>query len=379
MGRPPLPFTSSFTTGASSTAVGFEFEKIQIGGERSTASVDIGPDGHLYALDVFGNVRRYLLDPNNGRSTGVGELTTLNGQAVGSIFDPGSTVSNIILWATYVTDCNRLLYMQSRISKLEIPSVGANGSVCETIYIEGLPHASGDKGECAHQPNGLTFGPGSDGWLYQSVGGVATLGRTANWKASESILSAKVIRMDVNGVSGRAFNGGNLPLNVSPRSPHNYDPYARNAPVEIFATGFRNMYDITWHPNGHLYGATNQNSIGGDVKIPGTSYRDGNRTRGKAITVRSHEMFYRIVQSKYYGHPNPVRNECILNGGNPTNGNDPFQVTNYQNGMDPDPNLDPSLIWDIRNVGGNSANGIDVFSGVGPLNRRFLMAFFTDA
>ncbi len=46
----------------------------------------------------------------------------------------------------------------------------------------------------------------------------------------------------------------------------------------------------------------------------------------------------------YYGHPNPVRDEDLLNGGNPTSGVDPAEVvardgySGYTAGTRPDPN-----------------------------------------
>jgi glucose/arabinose dehydrogenase len=41
------------------------------------------------------------------------------------------------------------------------------------------------------------------------------------------------------------------------RGAANYNPFAANAPVKIFATGIRNAYDLVWHRNGNLYVPTN--------------------------------------------------------------------------------------------------------------------------
>ena len=44
----------------------------------------------------------------------------------------------------------------------------------------------------------------------------------------------------------------------------------------------------------------------------------------------------RRSQGGYYGHPNPLRDEYILNGGNPTSGIDPAEVAGYPVGIQPE-------------------------------------------
>ena len=46
-----------------------------------------------------------------------------------------------------------------------------------------------------------------------------------------------------------------------------------------------------------------------------------------------------MEEGGYYGHPNPLRGNFVLNGGNPTSGTDPNQATTaYPVGTQPDPN-----------------------------------------
>ena len=174
--------------------------------------------------------------------------------------------------------------------------------------------------------------------------------------------------MDVKGDS--AFAPENLPVNVNVSAPINYDPYAEDAPVKIFATGFRNMLGVVFHSNGSIYGATNQNS---------TNRLSAPCGNVPAINAKPREMLFNIKEGKYYGHQNLSRGECVHNGGNPTSGVDPFEITEYPVGTQPEPNFDPSLIYDIRTGGGNSANGMDEFEGPGSLNGRLLVAYFTGA
>ena len=86
----------------------------------------------------------------------------------------------------------------------------------------------------------------------------------------------------------------------------------------------------------------------------------------------------RIVEGKYYGHPNPSRKEWVLLGGNPTPGVDTWEVTTLPVGTNPEANFDPALL--IRNLEkdkGPSADGVCEWTSAGPLQRRLLFCFYT--
>jgi len=339
---------------------GFRFKGTLIAEHESNSSVGVGPDGHLYVSDTMGAITRYHLD-KNGLPTGLSEhvLSMSPAQIVGFIFDPGATADNVMIWVSYA-----YYYMGNytgTISRLHLPPGNVEGQFWEEKFITGLPHDE----LLHHQPNGLAFGP--DNRLYQAVGGVATLGGSPNWRVEETLLSGTVIVADVLDPD---FNAGELPVNVRTAWPMDYDPFEDNVPVQIYATGLRNAYDLVWHSNGHLYSAINQNSIPGGVYTP---EKDG----VPAITAMPHEQLARIVEGNYYGHPNPARDEYVLNGGNPTDGEDPWQVTEYPVGVMPEPHFDPSLIYDIRHGGGNSANGMAEYTTGGPLEGRLLIAYFS--
>jgi len=199
---------------------------------------------------------------------------------------------------------------------------------------------------------------------------MATLGGDPNWGTEESPLSAAILVADVR---SPRFNRGRLPCNVQTSPPINYLAAAPDAPVKVYATGLRNALDLCFHSNGHLYTATNGNSIAGNVKTPA----------GKgvpAVNTRPHEALCRLVAGKHYGHPNPARGHLVLNGGNPTAGRDPWEVPEYPVGVRPDPGFDPTLLYDLRAGGGHSPNGMDEYTGPGArgeLRGRLLVAYFS--
>ena len=96
------------------------------------------------------------------------------------------------------------------------------------------------------------------------------------------------------------------------------------------------------------------------------------------VNTRPAEMMLRIVEGKYYGHPNPSRGEWVLLGGNPTASVDPWEVRELPVGTEPEANFDPSLL--VRNLEkdkGPSADGVCEWTSRGPLQGRLLFCFYT--
>jgi glucose/arabinose dehydrogenase len=190
-------------------------------------------------------------------------------------------------------------------------------------------------------------------------------GDTNDWR--ETPLSAAVLACDV-----RSLLAGDrsLPVNVCTDPPVKYDPSAADAPVQVIATGIREAYDLCWHSNGCLYAGVNMNDTGDSSPA-----RDGvPALKG----IRADEMLIRIRPGSYYGHPNPSLGRHVLLGGNPTPGVDPWEVSAYPVGVQPEPSFDPSLlIYNLAKIGGPSANGCLEYRGNGPLRGQLLICFYT--
>jgi hypothetical protein len=56
------------------------------------------------------------------------------------------------------------------------------------------------------------------------------------------------------------------------------------------------------------------------------------------VQQTQNDYLFKIVKGGYYGHPNPLRGQYVLNGGNPTSSIDPAEVPTYPVGTLPDAN-----------------------------------------
>ncbi len=335
-------YESFFTTGEIPTTntknVGFD--KIDLPnttGRHST--ITIGPDGKLYALTIGGAIQRFVIKPDGTLDDPetIYALQNAHGSlqlrlSIGFAFDPSSTATNLIAW---VTNCSYVFLngpeWDGRLTRLS----GDHLQNVQDVLIN-LPRSAKD-----HLTNSIAFGP--DSALYFTQGGNSAMGRAdLTWNnRNEHLLSASVLRLDVSKL------GPNLPLDVkTPESGGTYNPYAPNAPLTIYASGIRNAYDLVWHSNGNLYTPTNGSAAGGNTpaSVDGTLRTDGSIYKGPPVPALSnvqqtqHDYLFRVMKGGYYGHPNPLRGEYVLNGGNPTAAQDAEQVDDYPVGTKPDVN-----------------------------------------
>ena len=321
-----LPYTSTFTTGTAGvqtdTSIAFANEpQASTQGKRYT-SLAIGPDHKLYATTIEGLIIRY--DMAEDGSLGAGQvITTVQDREgkkrsmTGLVFDPASTAANPIVYVShgdfagielkeysglYTTTAQN---WSGKITRLSGPNLQTAQDV-----VTGLPRSVKD-----HQTYQMSFGP--DGWLYVSQGAQNAMGAPDKaWGLRpEELLSAAILRINVQQI-------GTGTVNVQTSGVSNpYNPYAPNAPVTIFATGVRSAYDLLFHSNGHLYSGVNGSAAGGNTPV-------SPNVAGSGLTNVATQSDYLLdVQAgKYYGHPDPLRSEYILDGGNPTAGYDPGEV-----------------------------------------------------
>ena len=389
-GAPFVPFSMTFVTGTAVTPTDSRIAFEKVGLPTATGfqytGLTVGPDGRLYAGTNTGLVHRFAINADGTLSAPqvINSVRNANGGArlvTGVRFDPASTADNLVLWVSHgesvlegATDWT------GKISRLS----GANLEVYQD-YVVNLPRSVRD-----HLTNQIDFGP--DGALYVSQGSNTAMGAPDNaWGLRpERLLAAAILRLDTAAVAARiAANQG--PLNAKTEEGGSYNPFAAGAPLTIYATGVRNAYDLVWHSNGQLYAPTNGSASGGNT--PGYA---GGTFAGRRIDqdqsgpftspaipgltdVRQTENDYlfRIERNGYYGHPNPLRGEFVLNGGNPTSGADYEEFTAYPAGTAADRNYRGAAYVFGKSY---SPNGVIEYRGNafnGMLDGRLLVARYS--
>jgi N-acetylneuraminic acid mutarotase len=318
----------------------------------SPTSMVWGPDGRLYVTELFGKI--HALTFNAAKQVTNDQLITTLGSrlTLGITIDPASTPSNVILWVSHSNpSLNAGTPDSSTITRLS----GANFTTRQDV-ITGLPRAVAN-----HAVNSLHFGPG--GKLYIAQGGNTGAGapNTAGTEFgtfAEQPLSAALLVADVfaTGFDGSCHNETNL------FGPNPCD-------VQVYASGLRNTYDFVFHSNGHIYGPDNGLGVTGSFPPSPTPPCFGfgstvSWTSGGNNPGRQPDFLNRIVQGKYYGHPNPTRDECVFGDGH------------YQN-VPPLPNYQQPLF----NLGNNrSANGTIEYQSsafCGDLNGQILITNYS--
>ena len=390
-GQPFLPYTSTFTTGSLPTGEApsdVQFQRVPLStatpsvvGQHS--SLAFGPDGRLYATTIDGRIKRWdvAADGSLSNLSTYNVVKTTNGGTnrllIGLAFDPASTAADPILWVTHSTfGFNNVPDWGGKLSRLSGPNFATYQD-----YLVGLPRSIRD-----HATNSLAFGP--DGALYLLQGSNSAMGEPdAAWgNRPERRLSAAVLRIDV-----AALAAGPLPLDVKTSEGGTYNPLPAGAPVRIFASGVRNAYDLVWHSNGDLYVPTNGSAANGRTpsSVEGTIRPDGLPYNGPAVPAldaveTQNDYLFRVAPPsggawphRYYGHPNPTRGEYVLNGGNPTAGQDLAQVEGYPVGVSPDADWGGFAYNFGRNI---SPNGVieyrsDTFGGA--LKGRLLVVRYS--
>ncbi|MFA6086160.1 Ig-like domain-containing protein [Mucilaginibacter sp.] len=374
------PYEATFTTDeAKIDTSGFlnaQFAKVPIPGTQNIkySTLKIGPDDKLYALRLDGIIERFNINHADGTLSNKFTINTLFNKygarsAIGLVFDPQSTASNLIVW---VSHCSGGLTTAPEFDG-NISRLNGNNLQMEQLMVTKLPRSTRD-----HLVNSLAFGP--DNALYICQGSNSSAGSYDNdWQRSESLLSGTVLRLDV-----QKLNAFTLPLNVKTttsqsiinNAPSNsatmsdgtYNPYASTSPITIYASGVRNAYDLVWHSNGQLYLPTNGSGGGGNspASVAGTRKVNGTFYNGPVIPATTGvkvqvDWLFRVNPSKpvgFYGHPNPLRGEYVINRGfqdNPLYAPNIVPDNNFRPGYDFGLNHSPNGALEYKS---NTFNGV---------------------
>ncbi|PSR54647.1 hypothetical protein AHMF7605_14585 [Adhaeribacter arboris] len=344
-GNALVPFASRFTTTSVTpdntgdlSGVSFTEQTLittSFGSDGFTSLV-VGPDHRLYAATSGGKIERWDIraDGTITNHVTISPFGSSRRLLIGLRFSPSATSSNLIAWISHSSPVfTNAPDWSGKISRINLNNP-ASPQVVD--YVVNLPRSYKD-----HSTNSLDFGP--DGALYFPQGSNSAMGSLDGaWgNRAERLLNAAVLRLDIN----KAQSQG-LPIDVKTQEGGSYNPYSSNAPLTLYATGVRNAYDLIWHSNGSLYVPANGSAAGGNTPalLNGTKWSNGQTYTGPSIPAMTdvrqtqNDYLFRVVQGGYYGHPNALRNEYIMNGGNPTSNTDPGELVGYPVGTPTEPN-----------------------------------------
>lgn len=336
------PLTSTFKTAAPVVVEkpAYKFEQVQLPTTNGQQYSAVHVQGDiLYAATLAGLIYKFPLNPDgslgtpqvidtvrNAAGREAGKPAGVDRFVVGIAVDPSTWGSRTqhVLWISHTGTSGLRIGddagedFTGKISKLS----GTNLETIEDKVIH-LPRSVRD-----HLTNQLLFNP-KDKKIYFGQSSNTAMGAPDKaWgMRPEHLLSGTILKLDPDLL-------GATPLDAHTEDADPYYPFATGAPLTIYATGVRNAYDLVFHPNGKLYAPTNGSAAGG-----ATPQRpEGSNVPGipQVITAET-DALYVIQPGKYYGHPNPTQEHYVLNGGNPTDGVDPFEVPQYPVGTQPDP------------------------------------------
>jgi hypothetical protein len=324
----------------------------------SPTSLDFGPDGRLYVAQQSGVIRVYTVTRQAANNYAVTQATTITSiQSVPNHNDNGQVNSSIttrlITGILAVgTAANPVLYVAHSDPRIGGGSSGADlnldtnssmisrltwtGSVWQKLdLVRGLPRS-----EENHAANGMQLDPVNN-ILYVAMGGNTNKGATSNNFAllPEFALSAAILSVNLTAIGNSTYDIPTLNDENRPGNPDANDPFGGNdgknqaiivpgGPVQVYAPGFRNPYDIVITQSGRLYSIDNGGNAGwGHVPIgegPAGTCTNGVNEPG----TTSPDSLHLITGPGYYGgHPNPTRGNTA-NTFNPTNPQSPVPVGN---------------------------------------------------
>ena len=325
----------------------FRFAKSRVDHRNGVCGLALD-DRRLFACTWDGKLILYLLT-EQGTILGKPKVLLERKRRFNAVVvDPSSTKERTVLWLSHDSQYELSLGPNDFSGTIARVVVEGNVATMQDVLV-GLP--TGD-----HPASGLVFGP--DGRLFVSQGALSMLGGKA--ETPETPLSAATLAIDLRHPIFKS---------VAPLDVRDFDGTTNPKALQVFATGIREAFDLCWHSSGNLFAGVNMNDT--KEKTPG---RDGL----PAVSTRPSEMMLRIVEGKYYGHPNPARNEWVLLGGNPTDEVDPWEVAALPVGTQPEKNFDSALlIRDLEKDKGPSADGVCEWTSSGPLAGRLLFCFYT--
>src|SRR5581483_9528667 len=326
----------ALTGSGSANVIGFG--KSVLAGTASGVNTDVvkfGPDGRLYVAEFSGLIHAYTVVRSGANNYAVTATETINliqqipNHDDDGTLDPSVTTRIITGMLVVGTASNPQLYVSSSdpriggganatqtnvdtnssmLSRLD----RVNGTWTRTDLVRGLPRS-----EENHSANGMALDPATN-MLYMGQGGNTNMGGPShNFNLlPEYAYSAAILKIDLNAIGNTTYD---LPTLSDDNLPNLTGPFGGDqgrhqakivagSPVQVYAPGFRNPYDVVITRAGRMYTIDNGANAGwGDIPI-------GNGPNGTCTNAESEpgvtdvDALHLITGPGYYGgHPNPTR------------------------------------------------------------------------
>ena len=363
-----LPVLAALLLGAPTSAPAgrptFEFAKGLVAGadiDRAT-TLQFGPDGRLYVGQQNGLIKILTLVRH-----GPGSYQAVASETLGSLVDlpnhdddgrenpryVGRLLTGLVVSGTATRPVIHAVTTDPRIGggqKKVDRNLDTNSGVLSRVswdgqrwqrhdLVRGLPRS-----EENHAGNGLVFD--TPGRLLLAQGGNTNNGAPSGQFAltPEFALSAAILSIDLAAIGDTTYDLPTLDDPARPGPEDAGDPFGgadgRNqarlvpdGPVQVYAPGFRNAYDLVLTTAGRLFTVDNGPNPGfGDVPRPnGGKCTNDVRPGGK----REVDTLHLVTPGSYGGHPNPTRAnpENTFAGQSPVTRADPEQC-GYRGGED---------------------------------------------
>ncbi len=395
-------------SGAGVTQVPISFSKSILGNASTLSrptSLQFGPDGRLYVSQQNGLIHVYTVVKSGANdydvvSDGVISLIQQipNHNDDGTL-NPGVTDRLVTGLLVTGTAANPVIYVGSSDPRIGGGSSGndtnldTNSSIISRLtwngsawvkldLVRGLPRSDEQ-----HALNGMQLDAATN-TLYITVGGNTNMGAPSNNFAflPEYAYSAAILSIDLNAIGDSTYDIPTLDDENRPGVNDVNDPFGGNngknqakivpgGPVQVFAPGFRNPYDLVITSTGRFYTVDNGPNAGwGDVPVnEGPAGNATNDPNEPGVTYGDSLHF--VTGAGYYGgHPNPTR----------SNPNNTFNTTNPQSPVSvANPIESDYLIPGVENgaleVYSNSTNGLTEYTATnfgGAMQGDLLIASF---
>jgi hypothetical protein len=383
------------------SAVGFG--KSTLTGTAPGVNADVvkfGPDGRLYVAEFNGSIHAYTIARTAANNYSVTATETINLiRQIPNHDDDGTVkaavttriITGMIVVGTpaaprlYVTSSDprigggasgtqtNLDTNSSMVSRLD-----RNGATwSRTDLVRGLPRSQEN-----HSANGLALDAATN-TLYVAQGGNTNMGAPShNFNfLPEYAYSAAILKVDLTAIGNTTYD---LPTLADDHLPNLTGPFGGDfgrrqakivpgGPVQVYAPGFRNPYDVVITRAGMMYTVDNGANAGwGDTPIgngPGGTCTNGTREPG----VSDPDALHLITGAGYYGgHPNPTRGNRANTFDNPAQS--PVTTANPAecNYLKPGTSANPALTTFNGSTNGMAEYTASNFDGV--LNGHLLLA-----